>query len=119
MASLDWQVRRRIELSSRRGVALEDPTHAALAAERAHQSIRSLYWGLVCGPIAAALVWMGTTSGSTVILVFAALAALLFAVIVARLVIHHRARARHLATADFDGIRQIALTHRTTYRRRD
>ena len=119
MASLDWQDRRRIELSSRRGVALENPTHAALAVERAHQSIRSLYWGLISGPIAAGLLWTGIVRPSTVSLVVGGLAALVFALVVGRLVIHHQARARHLPAADFDGTREIARTHRTTYRRRD
>jgi pyridoxine 5'-phosphate synthase PdxJ len=118
MASLDWQVRRRIELSSRRGVTVEDPTHAALAAERAQRSIIRLYWGLISGPIAAALLYTGLAGDSSVRSVVGALAAVVFVVVAARLVVHARARQRHLATADFEGIRAVAQTHRMTYRRR-
>jgi choline-glycine betaine transporter len=118
MAALDWQDRRRIELSSRRGAAIDDPAHAALAAERAQQSITRLYWGLVSGPVAAALLYTGITGGRTVRTVLGMLAALVFLVVAARLVVHHRARQRHLATADFDATREIAEHHRMTYRRR-
>ena len=118
MASLDWQDRRRIELSSRRSVTIEDPTHAALAAERAQRSIVRLYWGLISGPIAAALLYTGIAGDSSVRIIGGALAATVFVVVAARLVVHARARQQHLAAADCEGIRAVAQTHRTTYRRR-
>lgn len=118
MASLDWQDRRRIELSSRGGVTFDDPTHAALAAERAHRSSVGLYWTLLSGPVAMVLVWLGLSAGPPVLLWFGLFLALLFAFAVWTIVVRQRARVRHLATADFDALREIALKHRTTYRRR-
>jgi choline-glycine betaine transporter len=118
MAALDWQDRRRIELSSRRGTTIDDPTHAALAAERAQQSITRLYWGLVSGPVAAALLYTGVTGGSSVRTILGALVALMFVAVAARLVVHYHARQRHLTTADFDATRELAQHHRMTYRRR-
>lgn len=118
MDSLDWQDRRRIELSSRRGVALDDPAHAALAAEHARKSMASLYRRSVIGPVGALLLWWGITRGTLVILIFGALCLLVFAVVLGRLLIHRSARSRYLATADFEASRKIAHKHRTTYRRR-
>jgi Flp pilus assembly protein TadB len=118
MDALDWQVRRRIELSSRRGVALDDPAHAALAAEHARRSMASLSWRLLSGPIGALLLWWGITSRTLLIVVFGALWVLAFAVVLGRLVVHRRAHRRYLMTADFDALRKIAQKHRTTYRRR-
>ena len=118
MASLDWQDRRRIELSSRRGAAFDDPTHAALAAERAHRSSVRVSWLLISGPVAAVLLWSGLTAGSSVRVGLGGFFAAIFAFAVARLVVNHGARTRHLATADFDALREIAQHHRYTYRRR-
>ena len=118
MASLDWQDRRRIELSSRRNVAIDDPVHAALAAERAQRSITRLYGGLVSGPVAAVLLYSGITGDSAVPTAFGVVAALVFVWVAARLAIHHQARLRHLAVADLEAAREIAQAHRTTYRRR-
>jgi hypothetical protein len=118
MASLDWQDRRRIELSSRRGASFDDPTHAALAAERAHRSSVRVYWLLISGPIAAALLWWGLTAGSALRVGFGGFFAAIFAYTVARLAVYQSARTRHLATADFEALREIAQRHRYTYRRR-
>jgi hypothetical protein len=118
MDSLDWQDRRRIELSSRRGVALDDPAHAALAAEHARKSMASLSWRSVSGPVGALLLWWGITRENLMILIFGALCLLVFAVVLGRLLIHRNARRRYLATADFEASRKIAHKHRTTYRRR-
>jgi hypothetical protein len=118
MASLDWQDRRRIELSSRRDAAFDDPTHAALAAERAHRSSVRMYWLLISGPIAAALLWWGLTTGNSVYVGLGGFFAVIFAYTVTRLAVYHSARTRHLATADFEALREIAQRHRYTYRRR-
>ena len=118
MASLDWQDRRRIELASRRSASFEDPTHAALAAERAHRLSVRTYWFLISGPIAAALVWSGLNAGSSVRLWVGGVFAVIFAYAVILLAVYHSARSRHLATADFEALREIAQRHRYTYRRR-
>jgi hypothetical protein len=118
MASLDWQDRRRIELSSRRGVTFDDPTYAALAAERAHRLSVRTYWVLISGPIAAALLWSGLDVGSSVRVWFAGIFAVIFAFAMGLLATYHSARTRHLATADFEALREIAQQHRFTYRRR-
>lgn len=118
MASLDWQIRRRIELSNRGGATFDDPTHAALAAERAHRSSVRVYWLLISGPIAAALVWSGLTAGSSVRVGLGGFFAVIFAGTVILLAVYHSARSRHLATADFEALREIAQRHRYTYRRR-
>ena len=118
MASLDWQDRRRIELSSRRGVTLDDPAHAALAAERAHRMSARTYWLMLSGPIAALLLWSGFDTGSAVRVWFGSVCVAIFAVVVAMAYTYYGARTRHLATADFDALRDIAQLHRHTYRSR-
>ena len=119
MASLDWQDRRRIELASHRGDDLDDPIHAALAVERAHQFSVPLYWALlIVAPVAVYLLWSWSATGDVVRLGAGAVAALVALVLLARIIVYHRARVRHLAIADFDDTRAVALAHRTTYRRR-
>jgi hypothetical protein len=118
MASLHWQDRRRIELSSRRGVVFDDPTHAALAAERAHRLAARTYWFLISGPVAALLLWSGLQADSAVRVWFGGFFAVIFAYTLVLLVTYHGARTRHLATADFEALREIAEQHRYTYRRR-
>jgi hypothetical protein len=44
---------------------------------------------------------------------------LLFLIVVWTIASYQRGRSRHLANADFDALREVAQTHRTTYRRRD
>jgi hypothetical protein len=118
MASLDWQARRRIELSPRRGVTFDDPAHAALAAERAHRSSVRTYWLLISGPIAAALLWSGLNADTATLLWLGGVFAVVFAFVVGLLFIYHSARTRYLAAADFEALREIAQQHRYTYRRR-
>lgn len=119
MASLDWEDRRRIELASHRGGSLDDPTHAALAAERGHQMAVRLYWGLVFAPLALYLLWSWLETGSTVQLWLAGFCALVLVFVVVRILVYQRVRSQHLSDADFEGLREVALKHRTTYRRRD
>ena len=119
MASLDWQVRRRIELASSRGGQLDDPTHSALAAERARRVMMRMYWGLLSAPLAGYLLYTWLNTDNVVWLVFGGVWVLVLIGVVARLLIFQRARSQHLMDADFDGLRQIALKHRMTYRRRD
>jgi hypothetical protein len=119
MASLDWQVRRRIELASSRGGLLEDPAHAALAAERGRRGIVRMSWGLLTAPLAAYLLWSWLDTDNVSSLALGSLCVLVLAGVVARLVILQRVRSQHLMSADFDGLREIALKHRMTYRRRD
>lgn len=119
MASLDWQDRRRIELASHRGDDLDDPVHAALAVERGRQFSAPLYWALlIAAPVAAYLLWSWSATGGVMRLWAGAVAALVAVVLLTRIVVYRRARARHLAIADFDDARAVALAHRTTYRRR-
>jgi hypothetical protein len=119
MASLDWQDRRHVELSSKRGEHLDNPAHAALAAERARRASARLYWGLASGPIAAFLLVSALDTGSTWRLWFGGFWTLLFLIVVWTIASYQRGRSRHLANADFDALREVAQTHRTTYRRRD
>lgn len=119
MASLDWQVRRRIELASQRGGLLDDPAHAALAAERGRHVIMRTCWGLLSAPLAAYLLWSWSETGSASMLGSGGFCALVFVIVVARIWTHQRARSQHLMNADFEDLRRIALNHRTTYRRRD
>lgn len=119
MASLDWQERRRVELSTRRGDGLASPVHAALAAERARRAMVRLYVGLASGPIAAVLLLSALDTGSAWRLWFGGFWAVVFLLVLWNISSYQRARSHHLDTADFDALRTLAHTHRATYRRRE
>ena len=119
MAALDWESRRRVELASHRGGLLDDPAHAALAAERGRRAIVRMCWGLVTAPVAALLLWLGLETGEMSPLWFGGFVALVFLIVLSRLLVYQRARSQHLMNADFDELRRIATQHRMTYRRRD
>lgn len=119
MAALDWQDRRAIERSSWRGGILDDPTHAALAAERARRASTQTSWALLFAPLAGWLLWTGLQSSSALRLWSGGFWAALFLVAVYRVVGYQRARSEHLMTADFDGLRDLAAAHRERYRRRE
>jgi hypothetical protein len=119
MASLEWENRRRIELASHRGGPLEDPTHAALAAERGRRVVGRMYWGLLLAPLALYLLWSWLETGSTPRLWLGGFCLLVLVIVGSRILVYQRARWQHLENADFEGLRAVAHDHRTTYRRRD
>jgi len=119
MASLDWEDRRRIELASHRGGSLDDPAHAALAAERGHRVTVRLYWGLLFAPLALYLLWSWLETGGAAQLWLGGFCAVVLVFVVSRILVYQRMRSQHLQYADFEGLREVARKHRTTYRRRE
>lgn len=119
MASLGWEDRRRIELASHRGGSLDDPIYAALAAERGQRVVARMYWGLLFAPLGLYLLWSWLETGSPWQMWLGGFCALIFVIVAARILVYQRVRSQHLRDADFDGLRNMAQRHRTTYRRRD